>query len=87
MLGTYAMHQLGKRSTSRNPYADDWMCIADGAGKRNRTSDLRITNALLYQLSYSGQNLILNHAAPGRGAEGKTIYKKRSNNLRLCLSN
>ena len=27
----------------------------DGAGKRSRTPDLRITNALLYQLSYSGQ--------------------------------
>jgi hypothetical protein len=26
-----------------------------GAGKRNRTTDLRITNALLYQLSYSGK--------------------------------
>jgi hypothetical protein len=26
-----------------------------GAGKRNRTSDLRVTNALLYQLSYSGK--------------------------------
>ena len=25
-----------------------------GAGKRSRTSDLRITNALLYQLSYTG---------------------------------
>ncbi len=25
-----------------------------GAGERNRTPDLRITNALLYQLSYSG---------------------------------
>ncbi len=25
-----------------------------GAGKRSRTSDLRITNALLYQLSYAG---------------------------------
>jgi hypothetical protein len=25
-----------------------------GAGKRGRTSDLRVTNALLYQLSYSG---------------------------------
>ncbi len=25
-----------------------------GAGKRSRTPDLRITNALLYQLSYSG---------------------------------
>jgi hypothetical protein len=28
--------------------------LLSGAGKRNRTSDLRITNALLYQLSYSG---------------------------------
>ena len=27
---------------------------SDGAGKRNRTPDLRITNALLYRLSYSG---------------------------------
>ncbi len=28
--------------------------IEDGAGNRSRTYDLRITNALLYQLSYSG---------------------------------
>jgi hypothetical protein len=28
--------------------------VKNGAGKRSRTSDLRITNALLYQLSYSG---------------------------------
>src|ERR1700754_909173 len=28
--------------------------ILVGAGKRNRTPDLRITNALLYRLSYSG---------------------------------
>ena len=27
----------------------------NGAGSRNRTNDLRITNALLYQLSYTGQ--------------------------------
>jgi hypothetical protein len=27
---------------------------ASGAGNRNRTYDLRITNAPLYQLSYSG---------------------------------
>jgi hypothetical protein len=26
-----------------------------GAGDRNRTDDLRITNALLYQLSYAGK--------------------------------
>ena len=28
-----------------------------GAGKRNRTSDLLITNELLYRLSYSGAGL------------------------------
>jgi hypothetical protein len=28
-----------------------------GAGGRSRTLDLRITNALLYQLSYTGTNL------------------------------
>ena len=27
-----------------------------GAGERNRTLDLRITNALLYHLSYTGTN-------------------------------
>jgi hypothetical protein len=30
----------------------------DGAGKRSRTPDLRITNALLYQLSYAGTALL-----------------------------
>ena len=29
----------------------------DGAGNRSRTYDLRITNALLYQLSYTGAGL------------------------------
>ena len=28
--------------------------LIGGAAGRNRTADLRITNALLYQLSYSG---------------------------------
>ena len=28
----------------------------NGAGKRSRTSDLLITNQLLYQLSYSGKS-------------------------------
>ena len=28
--------------------------VSAGAAERNRTVDLRITNALLYQLSYSG---------------------------------
>ena len=28
--------------------------VAVGAGEKSRTPDLRITNALLYQLSYAG---------------------------------
>ena len=39
----------------------DWLILdpiacmgAIGAGEMNRTPDLRITNALLYQLSYTG---------------------------------
>ena len=31
------------------------------AGKRNRTPDLRVTNAVLYLLSYSGKNTIHGH--------------------------
>jgi hypothetical protein len=30
----------------------------DGAGDRSRTYDLRITNALLYQLSYTGAEAV-----------------------------
>lgn len=29
----------------------------NGAAKKNRTSDLLITNQLLYRLSYSGSNI------------------------------
>ena len=39
--------------------------MEDGAGKRSRTPDLRITNALLYQLSYAGtrwQSCVTNEA-------------------------
>jgi hypothetical protein len=31
----------------------------DGAGEESRTPDLRITNALLYQLSYTGPVFVL----------------------------
>ena len=31
------------------------MLDSNGAGERNRTSDLLITNQLLYQLSYNGK--------------------------------
>lgn len=35
-----------------------------GADKRSRTPDLRITNALLYQLSYTGQCLQIQKKRP-----------------------
>ena len=38
-----------RRGKSRNP-----LILIDGADNRSRTYDLRITNALLYQLSYIG---------------------------------
>ena len=85
---TYAIYPIAFRSTSRNPHENGiYIALQYGAGKRNRTSDLRITNALLYQLSYSGEYLILKHALLRRQTEGNAVYKKRSNNLRLCLSN
>ncbi len=31
--------------------------LYSGAGDRNRTGDLRVTSALLYQLSYAGESL------------------------------
>jgi hypothetical protein len=45
-----------KRSNLRRRYWYFLECLLGGigAGKMNRTPDLRITNALLYQLSYTG---------------------------------
>ena len=40
-----------------------------GAGNRSRTYDLRITNALLYQLSYSGFGTSRRAAGRAAGAE------------------
>ena len=45
----------------------------NGAGERNRTSDLLITNQLLYQLSYNGIGI------QGRGPHAAWSLK------RLCL--
>ena len=33
--------------------------VRNGAGRETRTPDLRITNALLYRLSYSGSESVL----------------------------
>ena len=38
-----------------NPEELAYLLESTGAAGRNRTGDLRITNALLYQLSYSGE--------------------------------
>jgi hypothetical protein len=38
----------------RTPYLPGVERCLDGAGEKSRTPDLRITNALLYQLSYTG---------------------------------
>ena len=37
----------------------DYYLFAFGATKQNRTADLRVTNPLLYQLSYSGILFVL----------------------------
>jgi hypothetical protein len=45
-----------KRVLGRLP-GNPWFCIC-GATVRDRTADLSITNALLYQLSYGGANSV-----------------------------
>ena len=47
-----AIWMLGKKR--RPPQISGTLAIA-GAGGRTRTADLRITSALLYQLSYTGR--------------------------------
>ncbi len=42
------------QETQKGPAAS--RALHHGAGEENRTPDLRITNALLYQLSYTGAN-------------------------------
>ena len=51
---------------------------ATGAGKRNRTPDLLITNELLYRLSYSGVGLNYSEVAfwlrRGIGSRGRLRF-------------
>ena len=49
---------LSYQSKKGNPYGLPFL-LSSGAGDRSRTYDLRITNALLYQLSYTGETLNL----------------------------
>ena len=43
------------KNKKANPEELAYLIDSIGAAGRNRTGDLRITNALLYQLSYSGK--------------------------------
>lgn len=45
---------VGKKK-GPGPYRAKSLILFSGAGERSRTPDLRITNALLYQLSYTGK--------------------------------
>ncbi len=45
---------LAPRSKKGDPEGPPQVLESTGAGDRSRTYDLRITNALLYQLSYTG---------------------------------
>ena len=47
-----------------------------GAGERIRTSDLRITNALLYQLSYTGTLFIFEAFISRRDAHFTELFEK-----------
>lgn len=49
-----------------NPEGLAFFLVSAGAGKRSRTPDLRITNALLYQLSYAGEERGLYNRARDR---------------------
>ena len=51
--GLRAIHQPNAKSLSRKNLAGRHKNM-NGAGEESRTPDLRITNALLYQLSYTG---------------------------------
>ena len=45
--------------------------LADGAGEWIRTTDLRITNALLYQLSYTGNNALACRLQPNHNIHAR----------------
>jgi hypothetical protein len=49
-----------------------------GAGNRSRTYDLRITNALLYQLSYAGKTICFNFCVLKSGFHRRQRLSKTS---------
>ena len=56
-----------------------------GAGKRSRTSDLPITNRLLYQLSYAGVGAIVPVTGPGDKNPPRLVVRRSSLPLRVTL--
>ena len=56
-----------RKPESKKPNLESWAkcLILIGADDRNRTGDLRITNALLYQLSYTGKSQDFNRVLRG----------------------
>ena len=61
---TKCLHEAPKQKA--NPHGLAQVLDKYGAGERNRTLDLRITSALLYQLSYTGSLLASPPAAKSR---------------------
>ena len=60
-VGSFDIKTLNFFSTKKDPpegeplFKRETRCFKNGAENRIRTDDLRITNALLYQLSYPGK--------------------------------
>ena len=50
---------MNPRNNKAQPCGLGQVLDSYGAGEKSRTPDLRITNALLYQLSYTGNSLEL----------------------------
>ena len=48
---------LPRNAPKKKAQRGGWAWAKLGADERNRTVDLRITNALLYQLSYTGAGI------------------------------
>ena len=59
------------KSTCASGAGPAWQVLLNGAAGRSRTGDLRITNALLYQLSYSGTKARIIRPARPSGNVGK----------------
>ena len=50
-----------------------YCCLSDGAGERIRTSDLLITNQLLYRLSYTGNSALACRLQPNHHIHARNV--------------